>query len=456
MKIKVQLGLGNDVVGYLTILSSVLLQMTYNLYVDSSIFDVLLSVHKSCKKVTHQFLIEAKDRDDYQAYISTFTLFELSSRLKKDKFLQVLNIIRAYDLRCINVKAERDIDQLFETFKQKKFLPKNLQFDYYHLAVAAFLNLKQYISWDVNHHANLDSFYKIIFAMRNGGYYPDLQFHTPEYIVGLRGSDDIESTLSDAAEGKLACYHALEGFDANDKWAFQKLLISEFTSDKLKESGINFVDLPGNPPFSARMILPSYEERDLSAHVTIYSNEEQLKEFPLLSLPYDITNQWTGFKLIKLDITEGQDVLAGKIKERDLFTRLDRYGDTFIQKRQERNFILLDWLILQIRSILNDNSKAYHYKAADISEADSTKLDNALAASLRSSGHLYTIKKEAIELVNKLTNEQWRIFQSLRLSKAWGEWNDYDTYDTYCNDTHFVFNSDGSEVWLIFIQVYIP
>lgn len=430
--------------------------MTYSLYVDSSIFDVLLSTHESCKKVTHQFLIEAKNRDNYQAYISTFTLFELSSRLKKDKFLKALNIIRAYDLRCINVKAERDIDQLFETFKKKKFLPKKLQFDYYHFAVAAFLNLKQYISWDTKHHANLDAFYKIIFAMRNGGYYPDLQFHTPEYIVGLRGSDDIESTLSDAAEGKSTCYHALEGFDAKDKWAFQKQLLLEFTSHKLEEYGINFVDLPGDPPFSTRMMLPSYEERDLSAQISMYSNEEQLKDFPLLSLPHDITDEWTGFKLIKLDITEGQEVLAGKIKERDLFTKLDRYDDTFTQKRQERNFILLNWLIPQIRSILNDNSKAYHYQAEDISEAGSTKLDNGLAASLSSSGHLYTIKKEAIELVNKLTNKQWRVYRGLRLSKAWGEWNDYDTYDTCCNDTHFIFNTDGSVVWLIFIQIYIP
>lgn len=430
--------------------------MTYNLYVDSSIFDILLSTHESCKKVTHQFLIEARNRDHYQAYISTFTLFELSSRLTKDKFLKVLNLIQIYDLTCINVKAERDIDQLFETFKQKKFLSEKLQFDYYHLAVAAFLGLRQYISWDVKHHANLDSFYKIILAMRNGGYYPDLQFHTPEYIVGLRGSDDIESTLSDAAEGKPACYRALEGFNVNDKWAFQKQLISELTSDQLKESGINFVDLPGDPPFSARMILPSFEERDLSARVTRYSNQEQLKDFPLLSLPHDVTNEWTGFKLIKLDITEGQEVLAGKIKERDLFTRLDRYDDTFVQKRQERNFILLNWLIPQIRSILNDNSKTYHYKAEDIFEADSTKLDNGLAASLRSFGHLYTIKKEAIELVDKLTNKQWRVYQSLTLHKAWGEWSDYDIYDTCCNDTHFIFNTDGSEIWMVFIQIYIP
>ncbi|GAB5527158.1 MAG: hypothetical protein Roseis2KO_50300 [Roseivirga sp.] len=430
--------------------------MTYNIYLDSSIFDVLLSTHDSCKKVTQLFLTETKNRDNYRAYISTFTLFELSLRLKEDEFLKVLKIIRTYDLRCINVKAERDIDLLFKTFKEKGFLPEKLQFDYYHLAVAAFLALKQYISWDVKHHANLNSFYKIILTMRGGGYYPDLEFHTPEYIIGLRGNDDIESTLSEAAEGKLTCYQALEGFDTNEKWAFQKQLISEFTSYQLKESGINFIDLPGDPPFSARMILPDYEERDLSAQVTMYSNEEQLKDFPLLSLPHEITGEWTGFKLIKLDITEGQEVLAGKIKERNLFTRLDRYDDTFIQKRQERNFILLNWLITQIRSILNDNSKAYHYKAEDVSEADSTKLDNGLAASLSASGQLYTIKKEAIKLVNKLTNKHWRMYQSLTLSKAWGEWSDYDIYDTFCNDTHFIFNNDGSEVWLVFIQIYIP
>ena len=119
------------------------------IYIGTSLFDMILSEKKELKRCSIVLLDKCKHQDQYEGFISAFTLFELSKRYDTKKLKIVLNYIKNYDLKFIEYRSPKEIDYLVANYSNASFFPKELSIEYFHISTCAYLNLEFYVCWNI-------------------------------------------------------------------------------------------------------------------------------------------------------------------------------------------------------------------------------------------------------------------------------------------------------------------
>lgn len=418
------------------------------IYIGTSIIDSIFKGDSDTTFISKLLISKCKNQIEFEGYVSPFTIIELNQRYPTTDFANILKFLNKNDVKLIKYLHPKEIDYLVKHYEHKSILSEEFQYDYYHIATCAYLNIEFYISWNTEIIVNFQNFKNVMYCHTPRGYRSSFQFRTPEYLVAEKCSSNLKDIIVDSIETKRKQYSILNNIEIEKQALYQEEKAFKILEDKIQSK-----ILPESVNKAARIPALEIGKSTLKFLKTNYKDDITNKEIPLLDLDYETIGMDVYFELIKLEVTEGQEEL--KNRQLELIYHLPtKYSQEELNKiNQERNKNFIDWLLPQIKSEIDNTEKEYNEIQKEwIRRYHYREIDQNLANSIRGES-LEVIKTKAIELNKFITQKAWQYYRGFSFPGQWCKFN--DGYD-HGEFTHIITEKDGKEIWLIFVNEIIP
>jgi len=418
------------------------------IYIETSVIDSIFKAENSVRSISKKLISKCKNQEEFEGYISSFTIIELNQKYSTIDFTKILKYLDENDVKLIKYLQPKEIDYLVKHYEHKSILPIELQHEYYHIATCAYLNIEYFISWNIESITNYKNFKNVIYCHVPRGYRSIFQFRTPEYFVAQKCTSNLREIIAESLEIKRKQYSILNNIELEQQAAYQ-----EEKAFKVIEDNIQSKILPESINKAARIPTLEVGKSSLKFITTNYKDDINKKKIPLLDLDYETIGMDVHYELIKLEVTEGQEEL--KNRQLELIYHLPtQYSQEELNKiNQERNKIFIDWVLPEIKTEIDNNQKEFNEIPKEwIRRYHYREIDQNLANSIRGES-LELIKTKAIELNKLITQKAWQYYRGFSFPGQWCKFN--DGYD-HGEFTHIITEKDGKEIWLIFINEIIP
>lgn len=418
------------------------------IYIGTSIIDSIYKGEPSATEVSKLLISKCKDQAEFEGYISAFTIIELYESYSSTEFINILSFLRENDVNLIKLLLPKEIDYLVKQYEHKSILDKDFQYDYYHIATCAYLNIEFYISWNIAVISNFNNFKNVMYSQTPRGYRSIFQFRTPEYLVARQCSSDLNKMINRSIDVKRKQYSILNNIELENQASYQEEL-----AIKLVGSELELTILPESKNKAARIPTLEIGKSSLKFLTTNFKDDINSKTIPLLDLDYETIGMDVHFEMLKLELIEGKEELKNRQLELIYHLPTKYSQEELIQINQERNKNFINWILPEIKAEIDDSEREYdEIQKQSIRRYHYREIDQNLANSIRGES-LELIKTKAIALNKFITQKAWQYYRGFSFPGQWCKFN--NGYD-HGEFTHIITEKDGNEIWIIFINEIIP
>ena len=264
---------------------------------ESKLLASNISANSNAKKISKLLISKCQNELEFEGYVSPFTIVELSQRYSKNNFSDILKYLNKNDIKLIKYCNPKEIDYLVKHYEHKSILTEEFQYDYYHIATCAYLNIEFYISWNIDTIANFNNFKNIMYCHTPRGYRSIFQFRTPEYLVARQCSSNLKDILVYSIETKRKQYSILNKIKLEQQALHQE-------NEALGTIGnvLDIKTLPESINKAARIPTLEVGKTNLEFKITNYENDNKNKAIPLLDLDHESMSMDVHFGLLKLEV----------------------------------------------------------------------------------------------------------------------------------------------------------
>ena len=422
------------------------------LYIGTSIFDGLLSNVPEASEAAITLFEKCKYRTEYEGLISPFTIFELRKRYNDKQFQKVIDWAVKYDLNLVAFHSFREVDHLVGIYFNKKILPKELEFDYFHIASCTYLNIDFYVCWNIEDLINYRTFNKFFHSHLGTGYQSAIKLRTPEFLIGKTYSVFPFQIIQNTYPSKIALQKEVENHTSRTRTEYVQT-----ATDKLILDSIPRIGLPNKRFYPSRQPLLKIDNVEFNFQVKSYEKEIEKKEIPLLG---DIrVDMYHNYHLFQLTTLEGSELLKNKQVEIYSHFPVDLSSEEHAKYSIKKNTHFINWLLPQLRTFIEKPIATFPELEENFVKRNSFKeIDEQIH---RSVGYDYNdvklAKEKAIELTEYITKGQWARYNSFSIFNPWSDLNGYGEYDSiFCNHTHLIIEKEGKEIWILMVISHIP
>lgn len=420
------------------------------LYIGTSIFDGLISNLPSAKDCTIQLFEKCKDRIEYEGLISPFTIFELQKRYDEPTMQKVINWALEYNLNLISFHSFKEVDFLVEKYANNNILPKELEWEYYHVASCTYLNIDFYVSWNTEDIINYSTFNKFFHQHLSTGYRSAIKLRTPEFLVGKTCTDYLHLVLEKTFPSKASALEEIQLDTIPEKTKYVQTIVGQSLKNR-----IPIIELPNKRFRPSRQPLLKLDEVELKFQVKSYEKEIEQKEIPLLG---DIeTGFYSLFHLFHLQTLEGEELLKNKLIEIFSHYPVNLSGSEHVKYANKKSTHFLNWLLPRIRGFIEKPLATFpKIEESAVKRNYYKEIDEQFHRSI-DYNDIKLAKEKAIELTEFITKGQWAKFHPFTVHAQWCDINNFDdNSDIFHNDTHIIADSEGKEIWIVMMISHIP
>lgn len=418
------------------------------IYIGTSIFDMILSEKEELKRCSIMLLEKCKNQNEYEGFISAFTLFELSKRYDSVKIEIALNHVKRCNLKFIEYRNPKEIDYLAANYSHKSFLPDDLNIEYFHIATCAYLNLEFYVCWNINNVINFPIFRNILHSHIPRGYRSNIQLETPEYFISKECSESSHEIIQKSLQSKNKAASEIDNMKIEERSENIQTIANQLINGSLQKT-----ILPNEKIRPARIPVLEINDVELEFEVTSFENEIKNKTIPLLDLDYKDTGFGMDYHLFKLNVVKGVELLKNKQLELIYHLPTKYTAEEFKEITSERNKKFIGWILPQIRTAIDNSADEFEdIPKESIQRYSYREIDYKFASSVWGES-IKKIKTKSLELALFITQNAWQYYQGFTFPKSWCSQNKYFDHG---ENTHLIVEKEGKEIWVVMINTIIP
>lgn len=148
------------------------------IYLDTSVINFLYAEDTpDLKKITEEFFNNYIYQ--YDVYISDIVLFEINKTAEVNKKKILIDVIKQYPIKILEIENNLNIDHLAELYIQEKIIPAKKKEDALHIAISTVHECDILLSWNFKHLANIKKQIAINAINEQQGYLKKLNLLSP-------------------------------------------------------------------------------------------------------------------------------------------------------------------------------------------------------------------------------------------------------------------------------------
>lgn len=153
-------------------------------YLDTSGINFLFADDSPEKKaITVDFFENFVRLGVYDTWVSDYVLQEINQTADSQHRERLLNVLDEYPVELLEIRQQKEIDVLADTYLLAGVIPQKKLFDALHVAVCTVSGIDYLVSWNYKHLANVNREQKILALNYQQNYRHPLRILSPSDLI---------------------------------------------------------------------------------------------------------------------------------------------------------------------------------------------------------------------------------------------------------------------------------